>query len=78
MSEKKLEFSDVQYAVETLILADLADGSHESGVDGINYTNLKVTKKGRAAAIRTKRQQAEGADALAAASERAEMLDPPL
>jgi hypothetical protein len=44
-------------------------------VDGVYFTDLKLTAKGEAAAIRQKRKRAEGAEALAAASERAKQLE---
>ena len=69
------EFGDVQYVIETLIEADLADGKHESSVDGIIYTELKVTKAGRRAAIRVKRRLEEGANALLSASERSALIE---
>ena len=65
----------VQYAVETLIQDGLAKGDRNSDVDGVYFTDLKLTTKGEAAAIRQKRKRAEGAAALAAASERAKQLE---
>lgn len=65
VEEKKLAYGDVQYAVETLIESGWAKGDRNSGVDGVYYTDLKLTTKGEAAAIRQKRKRAEGANALA-------------
>ena len=75
IEEPKLVYGAVQYAVETLIQDGLAKGDRNSGVDGVYFTDLKLTAKGEAAAIRQKRKRAEGAEALAAASERAKQLE---
>lgn len=75
IEEPKLVYGAVQYAVETLIQDGLAKGDRNSGVDGVYFTDLKLTAKGEAAAIRQKRKRAEGAEALAAASERDTQLE---
>ena len=71
----KLVYGAVQYAVETLIQSGLAKGDRNSGVDGVYFRDLKLTAKGEASAIRQKRKRAEGAEGLAAASERAKQLE---
>lgn len=75
IEEPKLAYGAVQYAVETLIQDGLAKGDRNCGVDGVYFTDLKLTTKGEAAAIRQKRKRAEGAEALAAASEGAKQLE---
>jgi hypothetical protein len=75
IEEPKLVYSAIQYAVETLIQDGLAKGDRNSSVDGVYFTDLKLTTKGEAAAIRQKRKRAEGAEALAAASEGANPVE---
>lgn len=75
IEEPKLVYGAVQYAVETLIQDGLAKGDRNSGVDGVYFTDLKLTTKGEATAIRQKRKRADGAEALAAASERAKQFE---
>lgn len=75
IEEPKLVYGAVQHAVETLIQEGLAKGDRNSGVDGVYFTDLKLTTKGEATAIRQKRKRAEGAEALAAASERAKQFE---
>jgi hypothetical protein len=70
VEERKLEFREVQYAVETLIESGKASGDRNSGVDGVYYTDLKLTRKGEAEAIRAKRGRADAAEAIASVSER--------
>ena len=77
IEEPKLEYGAVQYAVETLIQEGLAKGDRNSGVGGVYFTGLKLTAKGEATAIRQKRKRAEGAEALADASERAKQIEGP-
>lgn len=65
----------MQYAVETLIQDGWAKGDRNSGVDGVYFTDLKLTAKGESAAIRQKRKRVEGAEALADVAERAKLIE---
>jgi hypothetical protein len=70
ITEKTVSLGDVQYAVESLIESGGAKGDRNSGANGVYYTDLKLTAKGEAEAIRQKRKREEGAKALAAHTER--------
>ena len=68
--QRKRDFNDVERAVETLIAEGWAKGDRNSGVDGVYYTDLKLTNKGEGEAIRRKRERERGAAALSEADKR--------
>jgi hypothetical protein len=56
VTEKHVEYSSVQWAVETLIESGWAKGDRKSGADGVYFAEIRLTSKGEAEAIRRKRK----------------------